>query len=90
MISARQLPRLLVLGFAALAITGALLASGRLGEGGLQTAIGITLLVTGALGVLNTLFFVRLKRALDQMAASPGGERQPPPTLDTGTSRAQD
>ena len=38
------------------------------GEGGLQMAFGITLLVVGCLGVLNTIFFTRLKKALDKMA----------------------
>ena len=61
--------RFLILGFAALALLGALLASGRLiGEGGWQTAIGITLVVTGVLGVLNVIFFRRLKASIDQMA----------------------
>ena len=32
-------------------------------------AVGITLLVTGAIGVMNTIFFTRLKRSLDDMAA---------------------
>ena len=63
------LPRLLMIGFGLVAILGALLASGRLGEGGMQMAVGITLLVTGAIGVMNTIFFTRLKRSLDDMAA---------------------
>jgi hypothetical protein len=63
-----KLPRLLIPGFGLIAIFGALLASGRLGEGGLQMAFGITLLVVGCLGVLNTIFFTRLKKALDKMA----------------------
>ena len=62
-----NLPRLLIPGFGLIAILGALLASGRLGEGGLQLAFGITLLVTGALGVVNTIFFSRLKASLDKM-----------------------
>ena len=62
-----NLPRLLIPAFGLLAILGALLASGRLGEGGLQLAFGITLLVTGALGVVNTIFFSRLKASLDKM-----------------------
>ncbi|WP_306015739.1 hypothetical protein [Oceanicaulis sp. MMSF_3324] len=63
-----NLPRLLMIGFGLVAILGALLASGRLGEGGVQMAVGITLLVTGAIGVMNTIFFTRLKRSLDDMA----------------------
>jgi|GEM_PF-3384308 hypothetical protein len=63
-----KLPRLLIPGFGLIAIFGALLASGRLGEGGLQMAFGITLLVVGCLGVMNTIFFTRLKKALDKMA----------------------
>lgn len=63
------LPRLLMIGFGLVAILGALLASGRLGEGGVQMAVGITLLVTGAIGVMNTIFFTRLKRSLDDMAS---------------------
>jgi len=68
------LPRLLMIGFGLVAILGALLASGRLGEGGVQMAVGITLLVTGAIGVMNVIFFTRLKRSLDQMAAEHKGE----------------
>ncbi|EAP88967.1 hypothetical protein OA2633_01424 [Oceanicaulis alexandrii HTCC2633] len=64
-----NLPRLLMIGFGLVAILGALLASGRLGEGGVQMAVGITLLVTGAIGVMNTIFFTRLKRSLDDMAS---------------------
>lgn len=61
--------RLIMLGFGLLAILGALTARGLLfGDGGLQTALGITVLVTGVLGVLNTIFFVRLKASLDKMA----------------------
>lgn len=66
-----KLPRLLMIGFGLVAIFGALLASGRLGEGGVQMALGITLLVTGAIGVMNTIFFTRLKRSLDEMAKNP-------------------
>ncbi len=65
------LPRLLMIGFGLVAIFGALLASGRLGEGGVQMAVGITLLVTGGIGVMNTIFFTRLKRSLDEMAKNP-------------------
>ncbi|MGX6647650.1 hypothetical protein ACWCOP_06865 [Maricaulaceae bacterium MS644] len=67
-----KLPRLLIPGFGLIAIFGALLASGRLGEGGLQMAFGITLLVVGCLGVMNTIFFTRLKKALDKMAEDSG------------------
>jgi len=63
-----------MIGFGLVAILGALLASGRLGEGGVQMAIGITLLVTGALGVMNVIFFTRLKRSVDEMAARHRGE----------------
>lgn len=59
--------RLLILGFGLVAILGALLASGRFGEGGLQMAIGITMLVAGAVGMLNVFFFTRLKKSLDAM-----------------------
>ena len=58
-----------MLGFGLVAIIGALIARGVLfGDGGVQTAIGITVLVTGVLGVLNTIFFVRLKAQIDMMA----------------------
>ena len=64
-----KLPRILFFAFALLALFGALLATGRLiGEGGWQSAIGITLTVTGVIGVLNTIFFTRLKASLDRMA----------------------
>ncbi|MEQ8404416.1 MAG: hypothetical protein RKE49_04900 [Oceanicaulis sp.] len=69
-----NLPRLLIPAFGLVAIFGALLASGRLGEGGLQLAFGITLLVTGTLGVVNTIFFVRLKASLDKMVEERRGE----------------
>lgn len=69
-----KLPRLLIPGFGLIAIFGAVLASGRLGEGGLQMAFGITLLVVGCLGVLNTIFFTRLKKALDKMAEESGDQ----------------
>ena len=71
-----NLPRLLMIGFGLVAIVGALLASGRLGEGGVQMAVGITLLVTGAIGVMNTIFFTRLKRSLDDMASKSGDAPQ--------------
>ena len=68
-----MLGRLLLLGFAVLAILGALLASGRLvGEGGLQMALGLTVFVTGAIGVVNVMFFTRLKATLDTMAKPQG------------------
>ena len=64
-----KLPRILLIAFGLLALFGALLATGRLiGEGGWQSAIGITLTVTGVIGVLNTIFFTRLKASLDKMA----------------------
>ncbi|XBQ15654.1 MAG: hypothetical protein ABL308_11925 [Oceanicaulis sp.] len=69
-----KLPRILIPAFGLVAIAGAALASGRFGEGGLQLAIGITLLVTGALGVLNTIFFTRLKASLDRMVEERKGE----------------
>ena len=78
------LPHLLMIGFGLVAILGALLASGRLGEGGVQMAVGITLLVTGAIGVMNTIFFTRLKRSLDDMASkSPDA-----PASDSSTGEA--
>lgn len=63
------LPRLLLIAFGVVALFGALLATGRLvGEGGWQSAIGITLTVTGVIGLLNVVFFTRLKASLDKMA----------------------
>jgi len=69
-----KLHRLLIPAFGLIAIFGAVLASGRLGEGGLQLAFGITLLVVGGLGVMNTIFFTRLKASLDKMADEHKGE----------------
>ncbi len=64
-----KLPRILLIAFGLLALLGALLATGRLvGEGGWQSAIGITLTVTGVIGLLNVVFFTRLKASLDKMA----------------------
>ena len=64
-----KLPRILLIAFGFVALVGALLATGRLvGEGGWQSAIGITLTVAGVLGVLNVVFFTRLKASLDTMA----------------------
>ena len=64
-----KLPRILLIAFGFVALVGALLATGRLvGEGGWQSAIGITLTVAGVLGVLNVVFFTRLKASLDMMA----------------------
>ena len=63
------LARALLLAFGLVALLGALLATGRLvGEGGWQSAIGITLTVTGVIGLLNTVFFTRLKASLAKMA----------------------
>lgn len=63
------LPRSFLLAFGLVALLGALLATGRIaGEGGWQSAIGITLTVTGVLGLLNTVFFTRLKASLAKMA----------------------
>jgi len=62
------LVRFLIPAFGLLAILGALMASGRMGESGWLLAVGITLIVTGAVGVLNVIFFRRLKAALDRMA----------------------
>ncbi len=63
------LPRILLIAFGLVALFGALLATGRLiGEGGWQSAIGITLTVTGVIGLLNVVFFTRLKASLDKMA----------------------
>ena len=71
-----SLPRALLLGFGLLALLGALLATGRLaGEGGWQSAIGITLTVTGVLGLLNTVFFTRLRRSLNEMAQNSKQDR---------------
>ncbi|WBQ13633.1 hypothetical protein L2D00_02835 [Hyphomonadaceae bacterium BL14] len=69
------LVRFLIPAFGLLAILGALMASGRLGESGWLTAIGITLVVTGAVGVLNVIFFRRLKAAVDRMAQEQHEER---------------
>lgn len=64
------LTRKLLIAFGLVAILGALLATGRIaGEGGWQSAVGITVTVTGILGVLNTVFFTRFKRSLDAMAS---------------------
>jgi len=62
------LVRFLIPAFGLMAILGALMASGRMGESGWLLAVGITLIVTGAVGVLNVIFFRRLKAALDRMA----------------------
>ncbi len=68
-----KLPRILLLAFGLVALLGALLATGRLvGEGGWQSAIGITLTVTGVIGLLNTVFFTRLKASLAKMAEDAG------------------
>ncbi len=61
--------RFLIPFFGLLAILGALLASGRLGEGGLNLAVGITLLVIGAVGIGNVILFTRLKASIDEAAA---------------------
>jgi len=66
--------RLLIPGFGLLAIFGALLASGRLGESGFNLAIGITLLVIGFVGVGNVVLFTRLKASIDEAAARQRGE----------------
>ncbi len=60
--------RLLIPAFGVVAIIGALLASGRLGEGGLNLAFGITLLVIGAVGIGNVMLFTRLKASIDEAA----------------------
>jgi ABC-type Co2+ transport system permease subunit len=69
------LVRILIPAFGLLAILGALMASGRLGESGWLTAVGITLIVTGVIGVLNVIFFRRLKAAVDRMAEEAREER---------------
>lgn len=66
--------RLLIPIFGLLAILGALLASGRLGESGLNLAVGITLLVIGAVGIGNVILFTRLKASIDEAAARQRGE----------------
>ena len=66
--------RFLIPGFGLLAILGAILASGRLGESGLNLAIGITLLVIGFVGVGNVVLFTRLKASIDEAAARQRGE----------------
>jgi hypothetical protein len=66
--------RFLIPGFGLLAIFGALLASGRLGESGLNLAVGITLLVIGFVGVGNVVLFTRLKASIDEAAARQRGE----------------
>ena len=69
-----MIARLAMLAFAALTLFGAALASGRLGEGGgVALAVGITLFVTGAIGIVNVIFFRRLKRAIDSMAEDEDG-----------------
>ncbi len=69
------LVRLLIPAFGLIAILGALMASGRFGDAGWLTAVGITLIVTGAVGVLNVIFFRRLKAAVDRMAQEARDER---------------
>ncbi len=66
--------RFLIPGFGLIAILGALLASGRLGESGLNLAFGITLLVVGFVGVGNVVLFSRLKAQIDEAAARERGE----------------
>ena len=66
--------RLLVPAFGLIAIFGALLASGRLGEGGLQLALGVTILVIGVVGILNVILFTRLRTMIDEAAAKERGE----------------
>ncbi|KAA5804918.1 hypothetical protein F1654_02665 [Alkalicaulis satelles] len=62
------LVRLLIPVFGLIAILGALMASGRFGEAGWLTAVGITLIVAGAVGILNVIVFRRLKASIDRMA----------------------
>ncbi|MGY6627834.1 MAG: hypothetical protein ACXIVL_04910 [Oceanicaulis sp.] len=69
------LVRFLIPAFGLLAILGALMASGRLGDAGWLMAVGITLIVTGVIGVLNVIFFRRLKAAVDRMAQEAREER---------------
>ena len=69
-----QYSRLLIPVFGLLAIVGALLASGRLGDSGLNLAVGITLLVIGAVGIGNVILFTRLKVSIDEAAARQRGE----------------
>lgn len=59
--------RFLPIIFGLVAIIGALLARGFFGEGGVQMAVGITLIVVGVLGILNLFMFKRLKASLDRM-----------------------
>lgn len=70
-----NLVRFLMLAFGLVVIIGALMASGRMGESGWLMAVGITLIVTGAMGVLNVIFFRRLKQGLDRMAQEQRDER---------------
>lgn len=69
-----QHTRLLIPVFGLVAIFGAILASGRLGESGLHLAIGITVLVVGVVGVLNVILFARLKAMIDDAAAKDRGD----------------
>ncbi len=69
-----QHSRLLIPAFGLIAIFGAVLASGRLGESGLNLALGITILVVGVVGVLNVILFSRLKAMIDEAAAKDSGE----------------
>ena len=69
------LVRFLIPAFGLVAILGALMASGRMGDAGWLMAVGITLIVTGAMGVLNVIFFRRLKAAVDRMADEQREER---------------
>jgi hypothetical protein len=69
-----QHTRLLIPAFGLVAIFGAILASGRLGESGLHLALGITILVIGVVGVLNVILFARLKAMIDDAAAKERGD----------------
>ncbi len=64
----QKISRLLIPAFGGVAILGAVLASGRLGESGLNLALGITLLVIGVVGVMNVMLFTRLKAKIDEAA----------------------
>ena len=66
--------RFLIPAFGLLAISGGVLASGRLGDSGLHLAVGITILVVGVVGVLNVILFTRLKAMIDEAAAKERGD----------------
>ena len=64
----KQFVKFLIPLFGLIAIFGAVLASGRLGEGGLALAFGITFIVVGVVGIVNVMLFTRLRAMIDEAA----------------------